>query len=208
MKIDFWFDPACPWCWMTSRWVQTVAPARDLEVTWRPISLLFKNQPEPSDEYYEPVARTHNLLRVIEAVREAGHEDRIGELYTRFGTHIHHEGNANFDVAVELEALSLDPRLAAALDDDRFDRVIQVAMDEGLALTGQDVGTPLIAFDGTDGERVGLFGPVISQVPAGDAALAAWDAFVTLAQTPGFWETKRDRTEDPNLDSVPKEVLA
>ena len=81
-------------------------------------------------------------------------------------------------------------------------------MDDGLALTGQDVGTPLIALDGADGERVGLFGPVISQVPTGDAALAAWDAFVTLAQTPGFWETKRDRSEGPKFDTVPPGVLA
>lgn len=208
MKIDFWFDPICPWCWLTSRWVNVVTAERDLEVTWRPISLFLKNSPEPDDEYYEAILWTRNLLRVVEAVRAAGHEDRIGELYTRFGTHIHHEGNHDFHVADDLEALGLDPKLAGALDDDSFDTTIQAAMDDGLALTGQDVGTPLIAFDGTDGKRVGLFGPVISQVPTGDAALAAWDAFVTLAQTAGFWETKRDRSEGPQFDTVPPEVLA
>lgn len=208
MKIDFWFDPACPWCWLTSRWVHAVTPERDLEVTWRPISLFFKNDPEPTDDYYEPVVRTHGLLRVVEAVRAAGHEDRIGELYTRLGTHIHHEGDHDFNVADDLEALGLDPKLAAALDDETFDAPIRSAMDEGLALTGEDVGTPLIAFDGADGQQVGLFGPVISQVPQGQAAAEAWDAFVTLAQTPGFWEAKRTRTEDPNFDSVPANLLA
>ena len=79
-------------------------------------------------------------------------------------------------------------------------------MDAALDLTGEDVGTPLIAFDDTDGERVGLFGPVMSNVPTGDAAVEAWDAFVTLARTPGFWETKRSRSENPNLDSVPPGV--
>ena len=208
MKIDYWFDSICPWCWLTSRWVATVAAERDLDVTWRPISLFLKNAPEPDDEFYESTLWSRNLLRVVEAVREAGHEDRIGELYTRFGTHIHHEDDHDFHVADDLEALGLDPKLAGAQDDDRFDQVIQAAMDEGLALTGGNVGTPLMALDGTDGQRVGLFGPVISRVPTGDGAVAAWDAFVTLAQTLGFWETKRDRSEGPQFESVPTEVLA
>ena len=208
MQIDFWFDPACPWCWLTSRWLNLVAPERDLEVTWRPISLFFKNEPKPDDRLYEPTLWSRNLLRVVEAVRQAGHEDRIGDLYTRFGTHIHHEGRVEFHVGDDLEALGLDVALAAAMDDDSFDRPIRESMDEGLTLTGQDVGTPLIAFDDADGERVGLFGPVISQVPTGPAAVEAWDAFVTLARTRGFWETKRGRNEDPNFDSVPAELLA
>ena len=75
MKIDYWFDPICPWCWLTSRWVATVAAERDLDVTWRPISLFLKNAPEPDDEFYESTLWSRNLLRVVEAVREAGHED-------------------------------------------------------------------------------------------------------------------------------------
>ena len=77
MKIDFWFDPACPWCWLTSRWVETVVPKRDLEITWRSISLFFKNNPDPDHRLYEPTLWSRNLLRVVEAVREAGHEDRV-----------------------------------------------------------------------------------------------------------------------------------
>ncbi|MEZ5382385.1 MAG: DsbA family protein [Microthrixaceae bacterium] len=208
MKVDFWFDPACPWCWLTSRWMLRVAPERDLDVTWHPISLFFKNDYEPGHRLYDATLRSRHLLRVVEAVREAGHADAIEGLYTRLGTHIHHDEQLDFEVADDLEALGLDRALADALEEERFDEAVRASMEAGLALTGQNVGTPIISFDNTDGERVALFGPVISRVPPDEQAVAAWDAFVTLARTPGFWETKRDRTEDPTMSSVPDSVKA
>jgi 2-hydroxychromene-2-carboxylate isomerase len=197
MDVTFWFDPACPFCWMTSRWVRSVAPARDLRIDWQPISLLFKNGFEPDHPYYGRVARTRDLLRVVEATRAAGHADRIGELYTEFGRRIHHEDRQDFDVAEILSSLGLDPALAGALDDDGWDATIRAAMDAGLALTGTDVGTPLVAIAGGGGERVGFFGPVITEFPTGEAALRLWDGFVLMITTPGFYELKRTRDRMP-----------
>lgn len=198
MRIDFWFDPICPFCWATSRWINRVAPERDLEVDWRPISLLVKNGMSPGDDHYEAASRTRNLLRVVEAVRAGGHADRIGHLYTEFGRHIHHRDDLDFDVAKVLDELGLDVAFADALVDDRWDDAIEAAMAEGLGLTGDDVGTPLIAFDGRNGRR-GFFGPVITEVPDGDDALDLWDGFVKMANTTGFFELKRTRDEMPGL---------
>lgn len=199
MKVSFWFDPACPFCWMTSRWVNAVASARDLEIDWQPISLFFKNDPDPDSGFYEPTKRTRDLLRVVESVRAAGHTDRIGELYTEMGRRIHHEEQLDFDVATILDELGLDRDHAEALDDERFDAAIRAAMDEGLGLTGEDVGTPLIGFEGGDGRRVGLFGPVITTFPRGDQALKLWDGVVAMAETEGFYELKRSRDTGPEL---------
>ena len=142
MNIEFWFDPACPFCWMTSRWVEEVAPSRDLEVDWRPISLLVKNDPPADSDFYPRLTRTHALLRVVEAAREAGQADRIGALYGRMGRLIHHEDQLDFDVADVLDEVGLDRSLAGALDDESFDEAIRSSMDDALALVGEDVGTP------------------------------------------------------------------
>lgn len=200
MTLDFWFDPICPFCWVTSRWVERVAPHRDLEVDWRPISLLYKNgiDDQPDHPYYPRAARTRDLLRVVEAARAAGHADRIGELYTEYGRFIHHRQELDFDVADVLDGLGLDPALAAALDDESWDVEIRAAMDEGLGLTGLDVGTPLLAFDGRDG-RIGVFGPVIVDLPELDEALELWDGFVKMAENPTFFELKRTRNQSPNI---------
>ena len=198
MNVDFWFDPGCPFCWMTSRWVRTIAPQRDLAVTWKPISLMVKNDPPQTSPFYPVVSRTRDLLRVVESVRAAGGADAIGDLYTAFGRFIHHEKNLQFDVAATLESLGLDAAHAAAVDDVGFDAAIQASMDDAFALVGKDVGTPIIAIDGKAG-RVGLFGPVITTFPVGDTALELWDAFVLMAATPGFFELKRTRTSSPDL---------
>lgn len=198
MRVEFWFDPVCPFCWATSRWINTVRPQRDLEIEWRPISLLFKNGMEEGHPFFEKASRTRDLLRVVEAARAAGHGDRIGNLYTEFGRRIHHRGELDFDVAEVLERVGLDPSFAAALTEESWDAVIRSSMDDGLALTGPDVGTPLIAVE-TDHGRRGLFGPVITEVPAGDDALRLWDGFLALAGTRGFYELKRTRTSAPEL---------
>ena len=198
MRIEFWFDPICPFCWATSRWINRVAPERDLDVEWRPISLFFKNGLQPGDHYHDEASRTRNLLRVVEAVRAGGHADRIGDLYTEFGRHIHHRHELDFDVAKVLVQVGLDASFADALDDDQFDQAIKDGMAEGLALTGDDVGTPLIAIDGRNGRR-GFFGPVITEVPDGDDALELWDGFVKMAGTNGFFELKRTRDAMPTL---------
>lgn len=202
MQLDFWIDPICPWCWVTSRWVNDIAPHRDVEVTWRPISLLLKNQPAPDSPWYEASVYTHNLLRVMESVRAAEGDAPLGRLYTTFGEHIHHQQDRSKHAAELLAAAGLDTSHAAAFDDPSWDATIRAAMDEGLALTGDDVGTPLLAFVDDRGTKVGFFGPVISRRLPLEQGLRLWDGVTAAATVDGFWELKRTRTEGPDFSSV------
>ncbi len=195
MRIDYWFDPVCPWCWMTSRWIIEVAPHRELAIHWRSISLKLKNADNPDHPYAGLYNSSHRLLRVVEAVRSAKGDDPIGDLYTEFGTRIHEQQNLDFDPAEALDAVGLDPSFANAADDISWDAAIQLQTDAGLALTGNDVGTPLIGFDDPQGDPVGFFGPVISRPLERQASLRLWDSVHAAATTPGFWELKRTRTE-------------
>lgn len=199
-SVEFWVDPACPWCWVTARWiVDEVAPQRNLTLTWRPISLLFKNEPAVDSTYYEMAARTHGMLRVMEAIRAELGDSAIEQWYLYCGTRIHHDQEREFDLADGLEHLGLDRKFAAAADDESWDAVIRAGMDDGLSLVGDNVGTPIIAFIADDGVRRGVFGPVITQVPPPEQSLAVWDAMRTLATMDAFWELKRTRTEGPTF---------
>ncbi|MDA2945538.1 MAG: disulfide bond formation protein DsbA [Actinomycetota bacterium] len=207
-QIEFWVDPVCPWCWVTARWmVDEVIPARGLSVRWQPISLLFKNRPDPTSDYYAPVAETHRMLRVMESVRAAGSDDDAFAVYWHLGTRIHHDrildSGEPVDLTAELSTLGLDPALADAGDDESWDAVISERMQRGLDLVGNDVGTPIIAFDDPDGVRRGVFGPVITRVPDRTRSLALWDAVLTLGGIDGFWELKRTRTERPDFGQHP-----
>lgn len=201
MNVEFWFDPICPFCWMTSRWLDSISDERDLDITWRPISLLFKNDLTEGQPFFESARRTRDLLRVVESVRTAGLDERIGDLYTEFGRRIHHEGVTDFDVADILMGLGLDPSHAEALDDESFDDAIRDGMADGLALVGDDVGTPIIAVDGAAG-RVGLFGPVITKMPSIEAGVKLWDGFMLMVDTEGFFELKRTRTDAPDMSTI------
>lgn len=203
MQVDFWFDPVCPFCWMTSRWITEVAPSRGLEIDWRPISLLVKNELDVDHPFYERVSRTHRMLRVVEALRATGAADLVGAVYTALGSRVHHDDDIELEIAEVLAACGCDPTLATAADDPRWDEGIRASMDEALALTGHDVGTPIISIpDGTG--RVAFFGPVLTRMPTPEQGLAAWDGFVALATTPGFYELKRTRTEFPDHSTIPR----
>ena len=189
---------------MTARWVVDIAPQRDLSIRWLPISLLFKNDPDPGSDRYDFYARTHGLLRVMESVRVAEGETAVGELYTEYGRRIMHDQQFHFDLGEALEAIGLDPSHGAAADDgDRWDDAIREGMDAGLALVGDDVGTPIIGFSDGRGAQVGIFGPVIAEIPEGEAALELWDHLVALATMPGFYELKRTRQERPSFGPRP-----
>ncbi len=189
---------------MTARWVvDEVASARKLKVIWQPISLLFKNQPAADSSYYLGVARTHGQLRVMESIRAAEGDDALFGVYWDFASRIHHDGDRDFDIAQALEKLGIDPAHAAAADDDKWDAEIRSRMDEGLALVGEDVGTPIIALDRSDGKRVGIFGPVITRAPRGEDALKLWDGMVAMMDIDGFWELKKTRTERPEFGERP-----
>ncbi len=195
MRVDYWLDPICPWCWMTSRWIIEVAPHRDLDIRWRSFSLKTKNATESDHPFAGLYERSHRLLRVMEAVNSEEGNTVVGDLYTEVGTRIHHGQDLEFDPAEALAAIGLDQRFAIAADDTSWDETIAAEMAVGLALTGDDVGTPLIGFDDIEGNPVGIFGPVISRHLDEEVALRLWDGVVAVATIPGFWDLKRTRTE-------------
>lgn len=208
MQVRFYFDPLCPWCWVTSFWLDEVAPHRDLEVDWRPISLKVRNEGNEDDpayleKYAEPMDRSFALLRVVEALRDAGHTDRVRDVYVEFGRHFHHgDDGLTFDVADALAKAGADTSFADAYDDERWDDAVRASTQEAEDVAGDDVGTPIIAFE-VDGEWKGYFGPVIPTVPTGDAALRLWDGLATMVEVDGFYELKKTRTVGPDLDSIP-----
>lgn len=189
---------------MTARWVvDAVAPERDLTITWQPISLLFKNQPEPGSDSHTAYTHTHRLLRVMESVREGVGESAVFAFYWEAAARIHNDGDRTVTPAQVLETVGLDGQHADAADDEAWDQVIRERMDGGLDLVGPDVGTPIISFPSGERDRIGIFGPVITRVPDGDEALDLWDAMVTMSTMDGFWELKRTRTERPDFGSRP-----
>lgn len=204
MNVEFWIDPACPFCWATARlMVDEVEPNRDVHIEWRPISLLFKNDPPNDSPYYDVALFTHRLLRVMESVRTTDGNEGVFKLYWEFGARIHHDRDRDFDPADALATVGLETSHAAAFDDDSWDEVIRAGMDEGLALTGTDVGTPIIAMENSDGDKVGYFGPVITRVPETKKSLAMWDALVEMTDIDSFYELKKTRTEAPDPGERP-----
>ena len=201
--VRFWVDPACPWCWVTARWAIAVAPERDLELVWKPISLKFKNDTQPDSPFYDVVDWTLGLLRVMESVRSAEGDAPLGPLYVEYGRRIHHDKERLWDPALALAAVGLDVAHAAAATDGSWDAAIRTGMDEGLALVGTDVGTPILAFVDGRGRDVAAFGPVITRVPEAPDHLTLWDAFRSVVSIDGFWEIKRTRTEAPDFGDRP-----
>jgi len=165
---------------------------------------MVKNDVESDSENYAPALKTHQMLRVMEAIRAELGEDAVQEWYLLSGTTVHHDGNRDVaDPADMLEHLGFDRGLADAADDQKWDAEIATRMDQGLALVGDDVGTPIIAFTAEDGVKRGIFGPVITRVPTGDQALKVWDSMHHFTTMDGFWELKRTRTERPEFGDRP-----
>ena len=189
---------------MTARWVvDEIQPARDLHVTWQPISLYFKNQPIDDEKRASGYKFTHDLLRVMESVRRAEGDDAVFALYWEYGRRIHHDKNRDFAAADALEAIGYDTSHADAFDNEEWDREIRARMDQGLKLVGDDVGTPIIAFEDRNGVKQGYFGPVITRVPPVEDSLAMWDALAAMMNVEGFWELKRTRTESAEFGDRP-----
>jgi len=207
--VEFFWDPVCPWAWLTSRWVAEVASLRSLEVDWRFISLRLLNKHKNYEtDFPAGYPAVHGsglkLLRVAAAVRDAEGRGRMGELYTTFGGDIHvhrrrKEITDHYDAGFPdyLASVGLGA-FAAAANDDRWDTVLQAETDEALSRTGNDVGTPIITFSHA-GSTHSFFGPVISRVPRGDEALRLWDAVWEVATFPGLAELKRSLREPPQL---------
>ena len=210
--IDFYFDPVCPFAWLTSRWVRSVMAQRSYTTRWRLISLRLLNADVDYDSHFPPEYEAGHtaglrLLRVCAAVREGHGDEALGRFYELLGEavfergevpeHSHERerrGTPDFVVPV-LEGAGLPADLADALDDTRHDATIQAETDEALGLVGKDVGTPLMQVK--DGPA--FFGPVISRRPSEEQAEELWDHVVGLARFPGFAELKRSLRERPQL---------
>jgi 2-hydroxychromene-2-carboxylate isomerase len=219
--INFYFDPVCPFAWMTSKWVREVQRQRDYTVDWRFISLRLVNAEVDYDAQFPPEYEAGHtaglrLLRVAARTRAELGREAMAPLYAACGARIfdsapapgEHEsedgmreqrGTRDFAASILAQA-GLPLALAEAVDDESWDAEIRTETDEALALTGKDVGTPIIHFEPPTG--VAFFGPVISRLPAEDEAVELWDHVIGLAAFPGFAELKRSLRELPQLRAL------
>ncbi|MFI2562571.1 DsbA family protein [Paenarthrobacter sp. NPDC018779] len=197
-KADFWFDPACPFAWITSRWIGEVEQVRGIETQWHVMSLSVLNEGRDlPDDYRELMDMSWGPVRVIIAAQELHGSEYVKPLYDAMGEEIHHEGNKDRPSVIRkaLAEVGLPAELARYADSDEFDAQLRASHEEGISLVGQDVGTPVVAFNGT-----AFFGPVLTRIPRGEDAGKIWDATVALAGYPHFFELKRSRTERPEFN--------
>ncbi len=204
--VDFYWDPICPWCWITSRWMEDVGRQKTVQVNWKFFSLKKINEGRDLSEHFREIhAVGLRALRIAASVRRDYGNDGVGKIYTVMGTRYHHdEEDIGEDPVLEgiLQTCGFPTKLAAAADDEIWDKDIKADMDAAIAKVGTDVGVPLIVLDG--GEGPGFFGPVFSPAPTGEAAVELWDALIVTGRTPGFFELKRTRETGPVFGECPK----
>jgi 2-hydroxychromene-2-carboxylate isomerase len=194
-KADFWFDPLCPFAWITSRWIGEVEDVRDIETVWHVMSLAVLNEGRDLEPAYrESMDNAWGMVRVIIAAQQEHGQETVKALYDAMGTLIHERGEKDRALVITkaLAECGLPASLAEAATTDAFDEKLRASHEEGISLVGQDVGTPVVAFNGT-----AFFGPVLTRIPRGEEAGKLWDATTALAAYPHFFELKRSRTEPP-----------
>lgn len=205
---DFWFDPLCPWAWMTSRWMLEVEKVRPVEVRWHVMSLAVLNEdkldtlPEEYAENMRPGGKAWGPVRVVIAAQQLHGDEAVGRLYTALGTRFHNEGLGvtRESIAAALDDAGLPAELIEYADKDTYDKELRASHKAGIDLVGQEVGTPVIAVPGSDGEQIAFFGPVVTPAPKGEDAAKLWDGTLMVASIPGFYEIKRTRTAPPSFD--------
>ena len=199
-SAEFWFDPLCPWAWMTSRWMMEVEKVRPVDVTWSVMSLSVLNEGRDlSSDYRAMLDKGWGPVRVVVAAREAHGLGVVKPLYDAMGERIHHRGERDPDavIAGALEAVGLPAELADAAGSDVHDEQLRASHQRAVDLVGDDVGTPVVAVNG-----IAFFGPVVTPAPKGEDAGRLWDGCVLVAATHGFFELKRSRTVGPIFDSA------
>ncbi|WP_329132052.1 DsbA family protein [Streptomyces sp. NBC_01476] len=202
---DFWFDPLCPWAWMTSRWMLEVEKVRPVEVRWHVMSLAVLNEDKLDtlpEQYSTFLKEAWGPVRVVIAARELHGDEVLGKLYTALGTRYHNQGlpKTRETMVAALEEAGLPASLADYADSDTYDTELRASHKEGIDKVGQEVGTPVIAVPGSDGEQIAFFGPVVTPAPRGEEAAKLWDGTLMVASIPGFYEIKRTRTQGPIFD--------
>ncbi|MFM1837341.1 MAG: DsbA family protein [Ilumatobacteraceae bacterium] len=209
--LQFYFDPVCPWAYITSRWVVEVQEQRGYDVSWKFISLFMINNDRGYNEGNMPWRDGHmsglQALRVASAARAAAGNDAVAAVYTALGKAIHVEKRRPKDstelkdfARTVLSEAGLNPQWAESATDELHDEVIRYETSRALELTGKDVGTPILVFHPEKPNEASFFGPVISSIPRGAEALRLWDAVETLATTSGMAELKRSLRGAPSFD--------
>ena len=193
-RADFWFDPLCPFAWISSRWILEVEQVRDITVQWHVMSLSYLNKDKDIPaEYREMLEPGWGPVRVLIAAQRKHGDDVLLPLYNAMGTRIHHDQQdlGRDMIAAAVAEAGLEPELVDAMDDSSLDEAVARSHHEGMDQVGDDVGTPTIAIEGA-----AFFGPVLSKIPRGEEAGQLWDGCLAVAKVPYFYELKRSRTGD------------
>jgi 2-hydroxychromene-2-carboxylate isomerase len=196
--VEMWFDPICPWAWLTSRWLMEVEQVREVEVTWSVMSLAVLNDGrELPAEYRSVMERSWGPVRVVVAAAREHGPTVIKPLFDAMGTRIHVGEQKDYIqvIVASLHEVGLPSDLLRFATSNEVDDDVRTSHGRAIALVGEDVGTPVIAMGGS-----GFFGPVVTPAPKGEAAGRLWDGWVLMTSTPGFYELKTTRTQSPSFD--------